>query len=334
MEMQVAKKSEPKEVNKDVDPKQELVVKQEQQVSISTEQRLAQDVDTYCKAKMDFATQEERQLFFSVATARRLNPLANQLHAVPRKKRSKNERGQWEEKTVMEIQTGIDGLRLIAERSDKYAGQVGPHWCGKDGVWKDVWLEKNPPAAARVGVLKTTFKEPLYSIALFEAYAQVYDGKPTYIWEKMGASQLAKCAEALALRKAFPEDMGGLYTNDEMAQAEQAEPKDVGPKGENKNSTSTPQNSNKAENHKSDTKSPVWWIENAANFGQSRLNFGQERGKTFDEIGAVALNDIMQKAIKEAKDQSKIPKEFMDLAIFVENWMLEKNELAPEPSFE
>lgn len=322
-------KPEPKEVSKDVDPKQELVVKQEQQVSISTEQRLAQDVDTYCKAKMDFATQEERQLFFSVATARRLNPLANQIHAVPRNKKINNQYV-----TVMEIQTGIDGLRLIAERSDKYAGQVGPHWCGKDGVWKDVWLDSAPPKAARVGVLKSTFKEPLYSIALFDSYAQSYNGKLSHVWEKMGASQLAKCAEALALRKAFPEDMGGLYTNDEMAQAEQSEPKDVGPKGENKNSTSTPQNSNKAENHNSDTKPPVWWIENAANFGQSRLNFGQERGKTFDEIGAVALNDIMQKAIKEAKDQSKIPKEFMDLAIFVENWMLEKNELAPEPSFE
>jgi hypothetical protein len=88
-------------------------------------------------------------------------------------------------------------------------------WCGTDGVWRDVWLENEPPAAARVLVYRKGCTKPFPGIAKFAEYAVAGP-----MWTKMPANQLAKCAEALGLRKAFPHQLSGLYTPDEMAQSE------------------------------------------------------------------------------------------------------------------
>ena len=82
-----------------------------------------------------------------------------------------------------------------------------------------MWLADEPPAAARIAVIRNGGRFP--AVALFKEYAgTTKSGDLTQMWREKGALMIAKCAEALAWRKAFPQDLSGLYTGDEMQQAD------------------------------------------------------------------------------------------------------------------
>lgn len=160
------------------------------------------------------ANRADLALFFHVAKRTGLDPFARQLYMIER----------WSKDGPKQtIQTGIDGFRLVAQRTAERTGQALSYedtlWCGDDGEWRDVWVSQQPPTAAKVTVCRGASRFP--SVALMTEYAQTKkDGTYTQMWATKGALMLAKCAEAGALRKAFPQDLSGVYTSDEMANAQ------------------------------------------------------------------------------------------------------------------
>lgn len=173
-------------------------------LAVSTDQEMWDDKQLAALKQLGLANAPKADLavFLHYAQRTGLDPFARQLYMIERGGR-------------YTIQASIDGLRIVAQRSGEYAGQVGPYWCGDDGEWIDVWLETKPPVAAKVGVMRKGFNEPLWAVAKFDSY-----NANTPIWRKMPDTMIAKCAEALALRKAFPNDLSGIYTTEEMEQTE------------------------------------------------------------------------------------------------------------------
>ncbi len=155
--------------------------------------------DMFCRGASD----GEFGALLEVAKLRRLNPFKREIFFVKR----------WDGALGREVWsaiTSIDGFRLVADRTGLYGGQDEPEWvtdgsklvCAKVRVYRKDWGER-----ACVGV------------AYYDEYVQLKKDKSlSGLWGKMPRTMLAKCAEALALRKAFPGELAGLYTGDELGQ--------------------------------------------------------------------------------------------------------------------
>ncbi len=159
------------------------------------------------------ASDDELALFVNQCNRTGLDAFSKQIYSIKRYSSATHS-------STYQVQVSIDGARLIAQRSGEYAGQTPCYWCGADGIWVDVWLQDVPPKAAKVGVYRNGFVEALTAVALWDQYAvKDKDGKLTTMWRKMGSLMLGKCAEMLALRRAFPMELSGLYSTEEMDQA-------------------------------------------------------------------------------------------------------------------
>lgn len=159
---------------------------------------------------------DELMLFGMVCKRTGLDPFQKQIYAISRSVYNPETK---KKEPRMSIQTSIDGFRKIADQSGEYAGSI-TYWCGKDKVWTDVWLESEPPLAAKTEVYKKGCDRPFVGVARFDSYKQEFNGKLSNMWANMPDLMIGKCSEALALRKAFPASLSGLYTSDEMMQAE------------------------------------------------------------------------------------------------------------------
>lgn len=166
---------------------------------------------------------EEFECFLMACAKTQLDPFMKQIYAV--KRRTKKPDGTWGE--TMTIQTGIDGYRLIAERTGCYAPGPEPTYIH----------DANGNLISATAYIKKQTKDGTWhtvsSSAYIDEFMQTFtdknsgEKKPTGLWINMPRTMLAKCAESQALRKAFPAEMSGVYTKEEMLQSD---PVDVTPK--------------------------------------------------------------------------------------------------------
>ena len=153
------------------------------------------------------ATDDELQLFLYQAKRTGLDPLSRQIHFVKRKDKGT-------------IQTAIDGYRLIADRTGKYAGS--DDYLFDEGIPQYLHMQSQHghPLTATVTVYKMCDGSRVAFTAT-AGWGEYFPGeKQGFMWEKMPYLMIGKCAEALALRKAFPAELSGIYTNEEMMQAD------------------------------------------------------------------------------------------------------------------
>lgn len=129
----------------------------------------------------------------------------------------------WKDRQVYLIERGgkwrpelsIDAFRLIANQDENYNGQTEALWTlSPDGPWTDIPPDKIP-YAAKVGVYRKGQTNPTWGQVKFSDY-----NPGTPMWKKMGTTMIAKCAEMLALRKALPGKLSGLYGREEMEQVD------------------------------------------------------------------------------------------------------------------
>ena len=139
-------------------------------------------------------------LFASVCLRTGLDPFQKQIYAIPRRAHGEQ---------TMTIQTGIDGYRLIADRTGQYVGSDQP-----------VFLADNSGTLTQASVTVYKLVQGIRCAFTGTAIFREYSGGESGMWKKMPFAMLAKCAEALALRKAFPADLSGLLTHEEMDQAD------------------------------------------------------------------------------------------------------------------
>lgn len=151
------------------------------------------------------ASDVESGVLLELARLRRLNPITRQIHFVKR----------WDGQKRCEVwaaQVGIDGFRAIAERTGLYDGQDEAEF---------EYDQKGGLKLARVRVYRKDWSRPAVGVAHYSEYVQLTkEGKPTHMWGSKAHVMLGKCAEAIALRKAFPEDTSGLYSPEDMPEAE------------------------------------------------------------------------------------------------------------------
>jgi|WetSurMetagenome_2_1015567.scaffolds.fasta_scaffold35825_7 phage recombination protein Bet len=152
-------------------------------------------------------------IFARVCAERNLSPFSKQIHLV----------GRWNSKlnkNTYTHQVGIDGFRAIASRTGVFAGSDDCLYDEGLNLYQMIDKGRKQPKTATMTVYKIVHgtRCPFTASISWDDY---YPGeKQGFMWREKPFIMASKTAESVALRKAFPEDLSGLYTDEEMHQAD------------------------------------------------------------------------------------------------------------------
>jgi phage recombination protein Bet len=180
------------------------IVKQEHKEltapSFFTDEQIETIKNMYCKG----TSPDEFKVFLYTCQRTGLCPFSKQIYCVKRSNQ-------------MTIQTGIDGYRLVADRSGKYAPGSEPTFT----------YDTHGKLLSATSYIKKLTRDGTWHVvsatAYYDEYVQMFNGKPSGLWQKMPRTMLSKCSESLAIRKSFPSELSGIYTKEEMDQTDTVE---------------------------------------------------------------------------------------------------------------
>ena len=148
----------------------------------------------------------EIKIFAHACKKTGLDPFMKQIYAVK----------MWNSAAKREIMTiliGIDGYRSIAERTGRYA---------PNGRRTEFEYEKNDVLKSATEFVKMMTPDGTWHEVVGTASLKEYTKKNDF-WRNKPRIMLSKCAESIALRKAFPVALSGTYTVEEMSQEDVVE---------------------------------------------------------------------------------------------------------------
>ncbi|EAP8942222.1 phage recombination protein Bet [Salmonella enterica subsp. enterica] len=194
------------------------------------------------------AKDESVMMAVDYCRARQLDPLLKPVHLVPMSvKDSKSGKNEWRDV----VMPGIGLYRIQADRSGDYAGANEPEF-GPDVTQTLSGVEVTFPKWCKYTVSKRMASGEIVEFSAKEYWIENYatggrdTSAPNAMWKKRPYAQLAKCAEAQALRKAWPE-IGQQATAEEMEGKYIDSPdiieRDVTPRSQVKHGTASSMNS-------------------------------------------------------------------------------------------
>ena len=196
-------------------PETAMTVNKSQSVSIVNQDwERPENLELIKKTVAPGLTDLEFAMFCHVARVRRLDPLQKQIYAIKRRTWNSDTNG-YEDR--MTLQVGIEGFRSVANRTGLYMPSNQPpliEGVGTEDLRITVYVKKWHE-------FSKTWHE-FSATAYYREFVQTHKNKatgklePVSMWSKMPINQLTKCCEALVLRKGWPEELGGVYTPEEI----------------------------------------------------------------------------------------------------------------------